>query len=86
MSIAPVGHNMCARSGFPWHPSRRLSAPGNCFSTIAGARTVADDVNKLGRSKMAELTPTRRRIFDAVRAAAVDWQGSDPIRHDWPHG
>jgi hypothetical protein len=35
---------------------------------------------------MAELTPTRRSIFDAVRAAAVDWQGSDPIRHDWPHG
>ena len=36
--------------------------------------------------EMAELTPTRRRIFDAVRAAAVDWQGSDPIRHDWPRG
>src|SRR5208282_4620495 len=36
--------------------------------------------------EMAELTPTRRRIFDAVREAAVDWNGSDPIRHDWPRG
>jgi hypothetical protein len=35
---------------------------------------------------MAELTPTRRHIFDAVREAAVDWDGSDPIRHDWPRG
>jgi hypothetical protein len=53
MSIAPVGHNMCARSGFSWYPSRRLSASGELFfgdlSTIAGARTVADEVNKLGR-------------------------------------
>ena len=36
--------------------------------------------------EMAELTPTRRRIFDAVRQAAVDWDGSDPIRRDWPEG
>jgi hypothetical protein len=36
--------------------------------------------------EMAELTPTRRRIFDAVREAAVDWDGRDPIRHDWPRG
>jgi len=35
---------------------------------------------------MVELTPTRRCIFDAVRKAAVDWDGSDPIRHDWPRG
>ena len=34
--------------------------------------------------EMAELTPTRRHIFDAVRKAAVDWDGSDPVRHDWP--
>jgi catechol 2,3-dioxygenase-like lactoylglutathione lyase family enzyme len=36
--------------------------------------------------EMAALTPTRRRIFDAVRAAAVDWDGRDPIRRDWPQG
>jgi hypothetical protein len=34
--------------------------------------------------EMAEMTPTRRRIFDAIRAAAVDWDGSDPIRQSWP--
>jgi len=34
--------------------------------------------------EMAELTPTRRRVFDAVRAAAVDWDGKDPIRHNCP--
>jgi hypothetical protein len=33
---------------------------------------------------MAELTPTRRRVFDAVRAAAIDWDGKDPIRENWP--
>ena len=36
--------------------------------------------------EMAELTPTRRRIFDAVREAAIGWDGSDPIRRDWPRG
>ena len=36
--------------------------------------------------EMAELTPTRRRIFDAVREAAIDWDGSDPVRYDWPRG
>ena len=36
--------------------------------------------------EMAELTPTRRRIFDAVREAAIDWDGGDPIRRDWPQG
>jgi hypothetical protein len=30
------------------------------------------------------MTEDRKRIFDAVRAAAVDWDGSDPIRHTWP--
>lgn len=34
--------------------------------------------------EMAEMTDTRRRIFDAVRAAAVDWDGGDPIRRTWP--
>jgi len=24
------------------------------------------------------------RIFDAVRAAAAGWDGSDPIRRQWP--
>jgi hypothetical protein len=36
--------------------------------------------------EMAELTPTRRRIFDAVRAAAEGWDGRDPIRENWPQG
>jgi len=36
--------------------------------------------------EMAKLTPTRRRIFDAVREAAIGWDGSDPIRIDWPRG
>jgi len=30
--------------------------------------------------EMAHATPTRMRIFDAVRTAAVGWDGSDPIR------
>ena len=25
-------------------------------------------------------------IFDAVREAAIGWDGSDPIRRDWPRG
>jgi hypothetical protein len=36
--------------------------------------------------EMAALTPTRRRIFDAVRAAAIGWDGRDPIRTEWPRG
>jgi hypothetical protein len=34
--------------------------------------------------EMAELTPQRKRIFDAVREAAVGWDGRDPIRQNWP--
>jgi len=34
--------------------------------------------------EMAHMTDTRRRIFDAVRDAAVDWDGADPIRRQWP--
>ena len=36
--------------------------------------------------EMAEATPTRMRIFDAVREAALAWDGKDPIRMDWPRG
>jgi hypothetical protein len=35
---------------------------------------------------MAEATPTRMRIFDQVREAAIRWDGGDPIRRDWPRG
>jgi hypothetical protein len=35
---------------------------------------------------MAEATPTRMRIFDQVRDAAKNWDGSDPIRESWPQG
>jgi hypothetical protein len=34
--------------------------------------------------EMADATSTRMRIFDAVRAAANGWDGSDPIRRNWP--
>ncbi len=34
--------------------------------------------------EMAHLTPARRRIFDQIRAAAVGWDGRDPIRRQWP--
>ncbi|HVH80068.1 MAG TPA: VOC family protein [Stellaceae bacterium] len=34
--------------------------------------------------EMAEATPTRMRIFDQVREAAKNWDGSDPIRLNWP--
>jgi hypothetical protein len=34
--------------------------------------------------EMAEATPARMRIFDAVREAAVGWDGRDPIRTGWP--
>ena len=34
--------------------------------------------------EMAHLTDGRKRIFDAVRAAAVGWDGRDPVRRSWP--
>lgn len=34
--------------------------------------------------EMAHMTADRARIFGAVRDAAVDWDGSDPIRNTWP--
>jgi len=34
---------------------------------------------------MSHATPNRTAIFDAVRAAAVGWDGSDPIRTGWPN-
>jgi len=34
--------------------------------------------------EMAELTPARRRIFEAIRNAAIEWDGSDPIRREIP--
>ena len=34
--------------------------------------------------EMSHATPTRRHIFDAVREAAVGWDGRDPIRTGWP--
>ena len=36
--------------------------------------------------EMAEATETRMRIFDQVREAARNWDGSDPIRLNWPQG
>jgi hypothetical protein len=34
--------------------------------------------------EMAHMTEARRRIFDAIRTAAVGWDGRDPIRRSWP--
>ena len=34
--------------------------------------------------ELAALTPTRRRQFAAIEAAAVGWDGSEPIRTRWP--
>ena len=34
--------------------------------------------------EMAELTAARERFFDAIRQAAVGWDGADPIRRTWP--
>lgn len=34
--------------------------------------------------EMAHMTDTRRSIFDAVRMAAIDWDGTNPIRRNWP--
>ena len=34
--------------------------------------------------EMAHLSSERRRIFDAVREAAIDWEGAEPIRREWP--
>jgi len=36
--------------------------------------------------EMAEATPTRMRIFEQVREAALTWDGSDPVRMNWPQG
>ena len=34
--------------------------------------------------EMADLTPARHRVFDQIRDAAQAWDGSDPIRRQWP--
>ena len=34
--------------------------------------------------EMAELTPARKRIFEGIRDAALDWDGNDPVRTTWP--
>ena len=34
--------------------------------------------------EMAHATPTRMRIFNAIRAAAAGWDGTDPVRRQWP--
>jgi hypothetical protein len=34
--------------------------------------------------ELSHATPTQRRIFDAVREAAVGWDGRDPVRMGWP--
>jgi hypothetical protein len=34
--------------------------------------------------EMAHATPTRMRIFNAIRVAAAGWDGNDPVRRQWP--
>ena len=36
--------------------------------------------------EMAAAPPTRMRIFNQVRKAALGWHGSTPVRRDWPRG
>ena len=36
--------------------------------------------------EMAEMTTTRRSIFEAIHAAAINWDGLDPIHRSWPRG
>ena len=36
--------------------------------------------------EMAHMTAARRAIFNAIRNAAVGWDGSNPIRRTWPSG
>ncbi len=36
--------------------------------------------------EMAHMTAARSAIFNAIRNAAVGWDGSDPIRRTWPSG
>jgi hypothetical protein len=35
--------------------------------------------------EMSHATPKRKAIFDALRVAAVGWDGRDPIRAGWPN-
>jgi len=59
-----------------------------CMGGEVGARGrfvyFADEGHPGTVIEMAELTPARRRIFDQIRAAAQDWDGTDPIRRQWP--
>jgi hypothetical protein len=34
--------------------------------------------------EMAHMTKGRRKIFDGIAAASVNWDGADPIRTTWP--
>ena len=34
--------------------------------------------------EMADLTPERARIFEGIRAAAIGWDGGEPVRTQWP--
>ena len=34
--------------------------------------------------EMADLSPGSRKLFAAIRQAAIDWDGSAPVRRDWP--
>jgi Glyoxalase/Bleomycin resistance protein/Dioxygenase superfamily len=34
--------------------------------------------------EIAELTATRKRVFDGIEAAARGWDGRDPVRTVWP--
>ena len=34
--------------------------------------------------EMADMTPERESIFNGIRAAAMNWDGDEPIRTQWP--
>ena len=84
MSIAPVGSQYVRALRFPITPLAAAIGPGNCFSTIAGARTVADEVNKLGRfdaeihmrTSVSALAELMVRIDSPPRVGSTQWATS----------
>jgi hypothetical protein len=47
--------------------------------------TYLDTAQDLGTVfEMSDLSPGSRRLFDAIRRDAGNWDGREPIRHGWP--
>ena len=71
------GNGRCEAAGRSARRATRRAARSSISSTKATpARS----------SRWPRRRPTRMRIFDQVREAALNWDGSDPIRLNWPQG